>query len=202
MCDETKILCSVCQECIHAEDATSSLPCGHVFHSTCLVPWLWREQSCPNCRHTAFADPAEHNVTDADAIDVTTTLSDIIQELRTVRLERTRIFRRNMRRARLSDAPRELINHVRRRKNMEEAMNKSRILVIEHTKRVQNHERSLQAQFNELHRKYRSEISRTRALGRERARDDIKNLHRARQNYRRQRISFMNLDDDLRARIY
>ena len=43
-------LCTVCCESCSGEREATSLPCGHTFHSSCLVPWLFRNQSCPNCR--------------------------------------------------------------------------------------------------------------------------------------------------------
>ncbi|KAG8987498.1 hypothetical protein FRB90_003319, partial [Tulasnella sp. 427] len=32
------------------ENKIVALPCGHVFHAMCLVPWLTRNPTCPECR--------------------------------------------------------------------------------------------------------------------------------------------------------
>ncbi|QRV77579.1 Zf-rbx1 domain protein [Ceratobasidium sp. AG-Ba] len=32
------------------ETAVLAFPCGHVFHRTCLLPWLSRHTTCPTCR--------------------------------------------------------------------------------------------------------------------------------------------------------
>lgn len=29
---------------------SKKLPCGHIFHSTCLRSWFQRQQTCPTCR--------------------------------------------------------------------------------------------------------------------------------------------------------
>jgi E3 ubiquitin-protein ligase RNF115/126 len=41
--------CSVCQ----AEDGPGQglrLPCDHVFHEPCILPWLEKSVRCPSCR--------------------------------------------------------------------------------------------------------------------------------------------------------
>jgi hypothetical protein len=50
--------CSIC--CVKFEKGTHmvhelgaiimKLPCKHIFHETCLIPWFQRESKCPNCR--------------------------------------------------------------------------------------------------------------------------------------------------------
>jgi len=42
--------CVVCYENFVVGEATLQLPCGHIFHKECLVPWLERAHSCPFCR--------------------------------------------------------------------------------------------------------------------------------------------------------
>ncbi|KAJ8598672.1 hypothetical protein CTAYLR_003087 [Chrysophaeum taylorii] len=49
-------VCIICRETM---DAGKKLPCGHVFHLSCLRLWLQQQQSCPTCR----ADiPIDHHV--------------------------------------------------------------------------------------------------------------------------------------------
>lgn len=42
--------CIVCREDMEV-GSTKKLPCGHLFHFSCLRTWLERAQSCPTCRH-------------------------------------------------------------------------------------------------------------------------------------------------------
>eukprot|EP00931_Biecheleriopsis_adriatica_P110287 TRINITY_DN84535_c0_g1_i1.p1 TRINITY_DN84535_c0_g1~~TRINITY_DN84535_c0_g1_i1.p1 ORF type:complete len:405 (+),score=52.60 TRINITY_DN84535_c0_g1_i1:46-1260(+) len=44
--------CSICLENIRRGAQLSTLPCGHAFHTECLVQWVTRAAICPNCRAT------------------------------------------------------------------------------------------------------------------------------------------------------
>jgi hypothetical protein len=46
-----KLACSVCQDCfVEGDSAVLELPCHHLFHSDCILPWLDKHNSCPDCR--------------------------------------------------------------------------------------------------------------------------------------------------------
>ncbi|CAE6415313.1 unnamed protein product [Rhizoctonia solani] len=38
------------EKALKLETAVLAFPCGHVFHRTCLLPWLSRHTTCPTCR--------------------------------------------------------------------------------------------------------------------------------------------------------
>eukprot|EP00124_Ichthyophonus_hoferi_P002615 Ihof_evm3s186 gene=Ihof_evmTU3s186 len=44
--------CVVCMEEFHEGEELVSMPCKHVFHETCLSPWLQQHNTCPTCRVT------------------------------------------------------------------------------------------------------------------------------------------------------
>lgn len=51
--------CSVCWENFQLEEMVSRLPCDHIFHSTCIEPWLQLHATCPICRRSLLpAEPA------------------------------------------------------------------------------------------------------------------------------------------------
>lgn len=43
----------ICGDLCVSSDEVSSTPCGHTFHSLCIIQWIERSKSCPQCRHKA-----------------------------------------------------------------------------------------------------------------------------------------------------
>ena len=49
--------CVVCLDAVREGEPVKRLPCGHVFHSSCIDPWLLEEKAvCPTCRKGVFDD--------------------------------------------------------------------------------------------------------------------------------------------------
>ncbi|KAK1879087.1 E3 ubiquitin-protein ligase RNF126 [Dissostichus eleginoides] len=42
--------CPVCKEDYSVEENVRQLPCNHLFHNACIVPWLEQHDTCPVCR--------------------------------------------------------------------------------------------------------------------------------------------------------
>jgi len=42
--------CSICLEAFKVGEVAKKLPCKHLFHTPCLMPWLTQRSSCPVCR--------------------------------------------------------------------------------------------------------------------------------------------------------
>lgn len=42
--------CVVCLEALKANQASLRLPCRHMFHESCVKPWLKEHSSCPTCK--------------------------------------------------------------------------------------------------------------------------------------------------------
>lgn len=43
--------CSICLSDFEAEQNISTIPCFHLFHTSCLKPWLENHRECPSCKH-------------------------------------------------------------------------------------------------------------------------------------------------------
>lgn len=47
---DAKLQCSVCWEDFVLKEMVHQLPCLHVYHESCIKPWLELHGTCPICR--------------------------------------------------------------------------------------------------------------------------------------------------------
>eukprot|EP00164_Ancoracysta_twista_P002252 GFYU01002978.1.p1 GENE.GFYU01002978.1~~GFYU01002978.1.p1 ORF type:complete len:163 (-),score=22.94 GFYU01002978.1:88-576(-) len=43
--------CLICQDMYEKGQDLKRMPCSHLFHHACILPWLKKTNSCPKCRH-------------------------------------------------------------------------------------------------------------------------------------------------------
>ncbi|XP_063627308.1 E3 ubiquitin-protein ligase RNF115-like [Cydia splendana] len=54
--------CSVCWENFQLGEMVSKLQCEHIFHSTCIEPWLQLHATCPICRRSLLTEEPQAEV--------------------------------------------------------------------------------------------------------------------------------------------
>ncbi|XP_004642860.1 E3 ubiquitin-protein ligase RNF181 [Octodon degus] len=53
---QADLKCPVCLLEFEEEETVIEMPCHHLFHSNCILPWLSKTNSCPLCRYELPTD--------------------------------------------------------------------------------------------------------------------------------------------------
>ncbi|WKA02527.1 hypothetical protein VitviT2T_020703 [Vitis vinifera] len=72
------LFCAVCKDQFVVDVEAKRLPCNHIYHSDCILPWLSQQNSCPLCRFRLPTDEGEDSG-DAGAT-VTMTFGDLMED--------------------------------------------------------------------------------------------------------------------------
>jgi len=59
--DHAGEVCTVCQDEFECNTTAIRLPCAHLFHNDCILPWLKEHNSCCTCRYELLTDDEEYN---------------------------------------------------------------------------------------------------------------------------------------------
>jgi E3 ubiquitin-protein ligase RNF115/126 len=56
---KAKETCPVCTDAFELKEKVLQMPCKHIYHKDCLIPWLERHNTCPVCRFELPTDEKE-----------------------------------------------------------------------------------------------------------------------------------------------
>lgn len=66
---ERKLQCSVCWEDFKIDEKVRKLPCSHLYHEECIVPWLNLHGTCPICRKSLNGEEEDDNDVHMDNVE-------------------------------------------------------------------------------------------------------------------------------------
>nr|GMC92029.1 E3 ubiquitin-protein ligase Praja-2 [Ipomoea batatas] len=59
---DDNLACAICKDSLSVGSVVNQLPCSHVYHPSCILPWLSSRNTCPLCRYELPTDDQDYEV--------------------------------------------------------------------------------------------------------------------------------------------
>lgn len=59
--DKGGLICAVCKDPMQVKSRVLQLPCKHMYHPGCILPWLCTRNTCPVCRYELPCENPDHD---------------------------------------------------------------------------------------------------------------------------------------------
>lgn len=67
--DKDGLICAVCKDPMRVNSRVLQLPCKHMYHSGCILPWLRTRNTCPVCRYELPCEDSEYEKSRRDEME-------------------------------------------------------------------------------------------------------------------------------------
>lgn len=186
MCDHTTCTICLCEGCDEV------LPCGHGFHAKCLVPWLWKNASCPLCRSTNDDHGGELYMQEDDR--GSQTLNEIMEHIRREQDQRTQAIRKTIRQIKRGNCEHlnaALQTRVKLRATLDACRTNQRDahkVLVSHDRRIAKKRKDLYAEYKRMHNEQEREHKRS-------IRNDVRRYEALQRKMNRLTTHIMAIDD-------
>ena len=157
------------------DEEVINLPCGHGFHGRCIVPWLWNNKSCPNCRDQPEAHDENVNII---------SLNDFLRNMREIGRRQRNDLNRAKRCARSANAPPALARADELQKKWRASVTQLNREIGDTQRQLIEERRRLRSEYTKLRTMWNNESTRIAQEYRVRARPINQMLARQRQKRR------------------
>jgi flagellar hook-basal body complex protein FliE len=67
--DKGGLICAVCKDPMQVKSRVLQLPCKHMYHPGCILPWLNTRNTCPVCRYELPCEEQDHDKSRRDEME-------------------------------------------------------------------------------------------------------------------------------------
>ncbi|KAE9618228.1 putative aminoacyltransferase, E1 ubiquitin-activating enzyme [Lupinus albus] len=75
-----ELVCAICKDVLTPGTKVNQLPCSHLYHTCCILPWLSARNSCPLCRYELPTDDKDYEEGKQNSINSRNVIHDVMED--------------------------------------------------------------------------------------------------------------------------